>query len=185
MNLELDFSTPPARAHRDDPVRYALIPGWPDYRAGTDGSVWTSKLRANGGWRRMLTPLNTGGYPKVTLSQNNIQKDFVVHHLILLTFAGPKPDGASLCRHLDGDPTNNYLSNLKWGTSKENEADKARHGRTLRGEAVFGARLNADSVRKMRELFASGISAYRLARDFGVDNSTANRVVKRRTWAHI
>jgi hypothetical protein len=32
------------------------------------------------------------------------------------------------CLHGDGDPTNNNLSNLRWGTSIENEEDKLRHG---------------------------------------------------------
>ena len=33
-----------------------------------------------------------------------------------------------LCRHLDGNPHNNRLDNIVWGTVVENEADKVRHG---------------------------------------------------------
>jgi hypothetical protein len=33
-----------------------------------------------------------------------------------------------VCRHLDGNPINNRLENLRWGTHKENKADAIKHG---------------------------------------------------------
>lgn len=50
-----------------------------------------------------------------------------VHHLVLETFVSNCPDGMN-CRHLDGDPSNNALSNLAWGTQSEQVADKKAHG---------------------------------------------------------
>ena len=52
---------------------------------------------------------------------------FYVHRLVMLSFAGPLPAGMET-RHLDGDPTNNCLSNLAYGTHAENKLDRARHG---------------------------------------------------------
>lgn len=52
----------------------------------------------------------------------------VVAPLVLEAFVGPRPRGTECC-HWDGDPTNDALSNLRWGTSKENSADQMRHGR--------------------------------------------------------
>lgn len=51
-----------------------------------------------------------------------------VHVLVLEAFDRPRPKGA-VCRHLDGNPINNHLSNLAWGTHKENTEDRKRHGR--------------------------------------------------------
>lgn len=51
-----------------------------------------------------------------------------VHRLVLLAFQGPAPEGATEVRHVDGDPANNHLANLRWGTSAENKADQVRHG---------------------------------------------------------
>lgn len=51
----------------------------------------------------------------------------LVHRAVLATFVGPCPEGMEV-RHLDGDPTNNHLSNLRYGTHSENELDKVLHG---------------------------------------------------------
>lgn len=51
-----------------------------------------------------------------------------VHILVLETFVGPRSPGQE-CRHLNGDPADNRLANLAWGTSTENAQDTIRHGR--------------------------------------------------------
>jgi hypothetical protein len=51
----------------------------------------------------------------------------LVHQMVLAAHAGPRPDGQEV-RHLDGDPLNNWLANLAYGTPSENSADKVRHG---------------------------------------------------------
>lgn len=50
-----------------------------------------------------------------------------VHHLVLAAFVGPRPQGL-LTRHLDGDPANNRLANLTYGTKSENAYDSVAHG---------------------------------------------------------
>jgi hypothetical protein len=50
-----------------------------------------------------------------------------VHRLMLEAFVGPCPTGHQAA-HCDGDRHNNVLTNLRWATRKENEADKLRHG---------------------------------------------------------
>lgn len=50
-----------------------------------------------------------------------------VHRLVLEAFVGPMPPGL-VCRHLNGCPTDNRLSNLAYGTHVENAQDAIRHG---------------------------------------------------------
>lgn len=50
-----------------------------------------------------------------------------VHRLVLAAFVGPCPDGTEGC-HWDGDPSNNHISNLYWGTKSQNTYDRIRHG---------------------------------------------------------
>ncbi len=78
------------------------------------------------GPRSKLTPYSTqrGGHLRVRIRGSH----YPVHRLMLETFVGPRPEGY-ICRHLDGDPTNNHLSNLCWGTPRENYDDTIRHGR--------------------------------------------------------
>jgi HNH endonuclease len=56
-----------------------------------------------------------------------------VHRLVLEAFVGYAPDGY-VTRHRDGDPRNNRLDNLCWGTQVENQADRKLHGTDNSGE---------------------------------------------------
>lgn len=50
-----------------------------------------------------------------------------VHVCVLEAFVGPCPEGMET-RHLNGNPSDNRLDNLCWGTPKENGEDRIRHG---------------------------------------------------------
>jgi len=167
-------------------VQYRLVPGWPDYSVGDDGSVWTSKLGAHGGWRRMSTPPSTvTGYPKVTLSQGNVQTDFSVHRLVLLAFVGKPPRSRMVCRHLNGDRADNRLSNLAWGTFKENEQDKADHGRRPVGAQVYGSKLTDQVVIEVRQRYAEGKTIDSLCAQYGLSRVSMIHAIHGNTWSHI
>jgi hypothetical protein len=71
----------------------------------------------------------SGSYLSVKLAKAGVTRTVYVHELVLLAFVGPRPPMEERCeiRHLDGDKTNNNLSNLKYGTVKENAADRKLH----------------------------------------------------------
>lgn len=54
------------------------------------------------------------GYLRARLARKGNQSIFFIHRLVLEAFVGECPEGMKT-RHLDGDPANNRLSNLKWG----------------------------------------------------------------------
>lgn len=95
---------------------------------------------------RILKPsLNHAGYPRVTLIG---RRHRLVHCLILEAFVGARPD-AQVCRHLNGDPTDNRLSNLRWGTESENMQDMIAHGRhhlVNRTHCLYGHSLSEPNV---------------------------------------
>lgn len=77
---------------------------------------------------KILKPLEfSAGHVKVTLWKNCIRNRQYIHRLILETFIGICPPGME-CRHLDGNPKNNRLDNLLWGTRSENSKDSVKHG---------------------------------------------------------
>lgn len=65
-----------------------------------------------------------GGHLSVALGKGNSQ---CVHKLVLNAFVGPAPDGYE-CLHINGNPADNRLQNLRWGTRSENIKDAVRHG---------------------------------------------------------
>lgn len=68
------------------------------------------------------------GHKRVVLySPGRPAETWQVHSLVLREFVAPRPEGL-ICRHLDGDPANNHVENLTWGTPSDNMYDKARHG---------------------------------------------------------
>ncbi len=71
--------------------------------------------------------IHRDGYSTVKLCMPHGKVDRLVHQLVLETFVGPCPKNMET-RHLDGNPANNRLENLKWGTLLENVADAVRHG---------------------------------------------------------
>lgn len=85
------------------------------------------RVRASKGKKLKSRPSKAGGYPLVTLSRSSSTTSCYIHRLVLEAFVGPAPTGME-CRHLDGNPENNSVENLKWGTRYENIHDQIRHG---------------------------------------------------------
>lgn len=65
-----------------------------------------------------VTHLNRG-YVRITLSLNNNNKHFRVHRLVAQTYL-ENPKGLPQVNHINGDKTDNSVSNLEWVTAQEN-----------------------------------------------------------------
>lgn len=115
------------------------IPGFPDYMVSDRGRVVSHKR----GKPKLLNPrVRTTGYRSVGLRNDPKQANpttLFVHRLVLAAFVGPRPEGLVI-RHLDGDPSNNVLGNLQYGTPSENSQDMVRHGRHLYASRTHCAR---------------------------------------------
>jgi hypothetical protein len=68
-------------------------------------------------------------YCIVNLSDNGIKKSHYVHRLIMLVFNGKMPNDCNVVLHIDDNPLNNRLDNLRYGTAKENVNDCINKGR--------------------------------------------------------
>jgi hypothetical protein len=102
------------------------------------------------------------GHLQVDLSKNGERKKILVHRLVLKTFMGKCPNKME-CRHLDGNPRNNRLDNLKWGTKNENTKDSIEHKRhwfsnnRFIGSGHPMAKLNEYQVLKIKKLLKQKI----------------------------
>jgi HNH endonuclease/NUMOD4 motif len=71
---------------------------------------------------------NKKGYLKAPLWKSHKQYWIAVHRLVMIAFVGSRPTGL-VVDHIDGNKTNNALSNLRYVTPKENvESSRQRLG---------------------------------------------------------
>jgi hypothetical protein len=163
------------------PVSYRPIEGWPGYRVGDDGSVWSCKQR--GRWHRLFSSLDSNGYERVALWQGR-GRTIKVHVLVLTAFVGPRPDDMESC-HNNGNRADNRLCNLRWDTRSNNAADRNLHGTATVGVKHPRARLNDADVQSVRHQLATGEDPRGIARTYGVSYTTIMNIKHGVTWCHV
>ena len=158
-------------------MTFTPIPGFSRYEVSQEGEVRHIKRK------QLLKGRLSQGYYSVYVSDGTIasRRNIYIHHLVLLTFVGPRPEGMEV-RHLDGDPLNNTLSNLAYGSSAENSNDTVRHGNHN------SAKLDERRVRIIRGLHKvdpKQFTLYKLSELFGVEHETIRSVIRRHTWCWV
>lgn len=165
--------------------------GYPNYRVGTDGSVWSKCVKGNnkggtGKWRKLRATLIKSGklQGRFVINLYRGRKTFLVHRLVLLAFIGPCPEGMECC-HSDGNPANNRLENLRWDTRKNNQADRIKHGTDCKGKKHWNVKLTEDNVREIRSRMKKGENRYTIADSFGISEATVRDIHTRKSWTHL
>lgn len=153
------------------------IRGFEGYTVSEDGVV------ANARTGRVLrgNPIQSG-HLQVRLGGRS-GKCKLVHRLVLDSFVGPCPDGHEAC-HRNGNPKDNRVGNLYWGTRSDNQRDAVRHGthRCPRGETHHKAVFSVATVLAIR---ADKRGCRRLAKVHGVSPSTIKRIRNGRNWKQV
>lgn len=149
--------------------KFKIIPNFTEYGVTYHGRVWSRK------WNRFLKPsLQAGGYLFVRICNDQGKKKTLrLHQIVMLAFVGPVPP-EHMIRHLDGNPKNNHIDNLKYGTAQENVNDKKLHG-THRAR-----KLTKQEIKEIREKFKPMRYTYRmLADEYQVAASTIYRALRK------
>ncbi|NJL73639.1 MAG: hypothetical protein HC892_00060 [Saprospiraceae bacterium] len=136
------------------------------------------------------------GYMFVYLTAEGERKGrcFTVHGLVLLAHVGERPSGCEV-DHIDGNPRNNHVENLRYLPHRENvqrsydRIDKRRH--IPRGEASGMSKLKDHMIPVIRQWHTDGVSLRKIAHlikaEYGINVSypTVRDAVRRKTWQHI
>jgi hypothetical protein len=160
------------------------------YEVSNLGRVRRVSISPTNSWKagRVLTPTVNGkwGHLRIALYRNNKQFCQYVHRMVALAFLGPAPSPLHEVAHDDGNPANNRASNLKWKTSAGNAADSKRHGTFVVGERHFRAKLTAEQVTEIRDLYAAGgVTHETLSRRYGVHRVHIGDILRGNVWRHL
>ena len=93
---------------------WKTIPGYENYQVSNLGRVKGTKI---------LKPnVRPSGYVYAQLTINGKNKSISIHRLVMMTFVGISKLDVD---HINGDKSDNRLSNLRYVTSRENNLAKA------------------------------------------------------------
>lgn len=96
---------------------------------------------------------------------------------------GPAPTDRHEAAHLCGKGHEGCVNprHLYWATSRQNHADRLKHGTTNRGEQQGASRLKEADVRRIRALRGRRTNQ-QLADEYGVDPSHICKIQNRQSW---
>ena len=125
------------------------------------------------------------GHLHVSLCRNGEGITTSVHRIVALAFLGKEPVGKPYVCHKDGDPTNNHVENLYWGTPEQNCADAKKHGTSNVGSRNGSAKLTEDQVRNIHALILEGFSCSEIADSYDVHSETIRSIKSGKSWSHV
>jgi hypothetical protein len=161
--------------HIAEPERWADVPGYPGYRINTLGEITGKRSDTRSGLR---AEAGEQGHLRVRLYRDDSPRGgdrLLIHRLVLEAFVRSGP--GEQARHLNGDASDNRLSNLRWGTQSDNWRDRLEHGHGRSYSKITG-----DDAEDVRARYLAGESAYRIARDYPISDTQVRNIVSGRQW---
>jgi predicted XRE-type DNA-binding protein len=148
---------------------------WSKVDQSGDCWIWTGKLHRDDGW----------GYGRFYVHTQEGTITVKVHRLAYMITYGDIPSGLCVCHRCD-NPRCIRPDHLFLGTNLDNIQDMVQKGRQARGERNGLSRFTSEQVRSMRHLYTvDRMRQAEIARVFGVDRRTVNRIVRYQLWRDV
>lgn len=163
------------------------IPG--NYFITSDGRVYTTKHK--GGFERFRKQqTNCHGYKVVGFFVNNKVVLKSVHRLVAEAFI-PNKENKPCVNHIDGDKSNNNVTNLEWCTYSENglharrvlkitNSDKQRKSASEQGKK--NRKITMETASKIRKEYALGATGRSLSAKYNICPQSVSRIVKNQSY---
>lgn len=130
------------------------------------------------------SPIKAGGYHCVALYKGAIGKSIRIHQVVYETFVGPIPQGMVIM-HLNDQPADNRLENLKLGTRFENSRDMVAKNRQRQGTDHHSRKISYETALSVKALFASGTPVKEIYKILGLTRSNTEAIAKNVNWRCI
>jgi len=154
-------------------MTWKTIPSAPGYEASSAGFIRNKK--------RPHVNLNPWTHPSGHLYVKIGGKKGQVHHFVMEAFGKVRPEVLE-CRHLDGNPKNNAIDNLEWGTRSQNVLDYIN----LNGRHMVPNATSVDVARKIKqEHDGKKGTGKRLAEKYGVSVFTVSEIKTGKTFKYL
>lgn len=149
------------------------------YEASTDGHVRNAKTK-----RVLKEFVGKDGYLRTQFDG----KTRLVHRVIAKTFID-NPDNLPEVNHINGNKSDNSISNLEWCTRNENLKHAYKHNlRNAKGTNNARSKLSEEDVRYIRKNYIKGDKVYggiAMSKKFNVAHQTISAVVSGQNWKII
>lgn len=171
------------------------IPEFPNYFVDKLGNVYSTqpingrckkpsiprKLKPN-----ITGPTKTSTYRFVVLMKNRKPYRIKIGKLVLTTFIRKRVGNEYVCHGAKGS-LDDSLSNLYWGTPKQNMQDRFRDGTDNLGERNARALVTEEEVKEIRRLFHSEkrFTLMYFANKYNLGKTTVGHIVHHTSWKHI
>lgn len=161
------------------------------YKVSNTGKLKSLKRiikRNDGKYNHIFEKIMTGGktprgYTFHCLKICNVKEQKYIHRLVAQAFI-PNPLNLPQVNHIDGNKSNNDVSNLEWCTSKENMMHAYNNGLSKKGEETRSSKLTEKQVLEIREN-KHKIGQEYLGLIYGVTKSCISGIQRRIKWKHI
>jgi len=163
-----------------------------DYEVSSHGRIRRAvdareRINSERGRLMSLKPDKRTGYVRVSLrARDGKLLREQLHRLIGREFLGPHRKGAQI-NHLDGDKTNNHVTNLEWTTPQENVKHAWRVGLCKPHKSHFHgmSKLRKSDIKVIRSADARGVSHLKIAEVFNVTGANISTIARNITWKDL
>ena len=154
---------------------YRIFHGYKIYENGEFTSKDSDELR--------IPHKHQRGYLWASFTINGVKKKLLIHRVVAMAFI-ENPYNKPQVNHIDGDKTNNHVSNLEWCTNYENRQHAVNHNLHAKGEQL-AKKLSIEKVKRIREEYipySTDNNQYTIAKKYGISQRQVMKIVNGLDW---
>ncbi len=167
---------------------------WKDI-PGTDGIYQVSNYGRLKSFRRdaingkIMNLASVKGFQTANIKINGKYKSCLVHKIVAENFLTKPSEKHTYVTHIDGNVSNNHVSNLKWITKEENYQKVLEHlgaaNRNRIGKFAPYAKLTPEDVKHIKNMLFLGVKQKVIAKMFCVSEMQITRIKKGINWSEV